>query len=135
MNKILIDRYSDSGKQTIGVGYVIDENGYIKKEFHTLELSWKENKRSISCIPTGTYKIKKRTTKKFGNHFILLDVPNRSYILIHKGNYYTDIRGCILVGSDLTDLNKDGEIDVINSTKTVKEIYELLPDESEIIIK
>ena len=51
-------------------------------------------------------------------------MPNRSEILIHKGNYYTDILGCILIGSDLADINKDGLLDVTNSKNSVRRLME-----------
>lgn len=38
---------------------------------HTIELPWKQNQRSISCIPEGKYEILPRFSKKFKHHFIL----------------------------------------------------------------
>jgi len=91
-------------------------------------LPWKNNERNISCIPLGIYDVKKRTSKKFYNHFHVLDVPNRSFILLHHGNYYTDIRGCILVGQDIEDINGDGNEDVVNSKLEMKSLLALMPD-------
>ena len=132
--RMLISRYIDTGKQYIGNGFLLDEDNIIKYEFRTLELSWKFNVRNESCIPKGKYKVVKRNSPKFKNHFHILDVENRDYILIHNGNYYTDIRGCVLVGDDLMYLNNDNEIDVINSKKTLKKLYNLLPEEFELTI-
>jgi len=126
--ELLIERYPHSKKETIGSGFVLD-NDFIKYEFLTLELPWKDNQRRVSCIPIGEYTVVKRWSKKFGNHFHVLDVPNRDYILIHKGNYHTDILGCILPGDDLDDINDDNEVDVINSTKTLNKLIKLLPSE------
>jgi hypothetical protein len=64
----------------------------------TLEPPWQHNMRNISCIPAGEYVVKKHFSRKFGDCFHVLDVPNRSGILIHAGNYVQDTRGCILVG-------------------------------------
>ena len=125
--KLLIERYPHSKKETIGSGFVL-ENDFIKYEFLTLELPWKDNKKRVSCIPIGEYPVVKRWSKKFGDHFHILDVPNRDYILIHKGNYHTDILGCILPGDDLDDINDDNEVDVINSTKTLNKLLKMLPD-------
>ena len=133
--KMLISRYIDTGKQYIGNGFLLSEDdNIIKYEFRTLELSWKSNIRNISCIPKGTYKVVKRKSKKFKKHFHILDVKGREYILIHNGNYYTDIRGCVLIGDDLRYLNQDNEIDVVNSRKTLKKLYKLLPNEFELEI-
>jgi len=131
--KLLIERYPNSEKQTIGNGYVL-KNDFIQFEFRTLELPWLNNKRKVSCIPTGDYKVKKRYSKKFGNHFHIQNVKDRSYILIHKGNYYTDILGCILVGDDLSYINDDNEIDVVNSVNTMKQLLKRLPNKFDLSI-
>ena len=133
--KMLISRYIDTDKQTIGNGFLLSiPDNYIRYEFRTLELSYKANKRSISCIPCGKYKVVKRQSKKYGNHFHILNVPNRSYILIHNGNYNHQTKGCVLVGNDLAYLNADNKIDVINSKKTLKTLYSKLPNEFDLEI-
>lgn len=61
-----------------------------------LELPWAGNQRSISCIPEGVYKIQRRYSPRFKEHFELLDVPNRTAILIHPANNaQRDLRGCL----------------------------------------
>lgn len=51
------------------------------------------------CIPEGTYKLRKFFSSKNRENVLLLeDVPGRSYIEIHVGNYAKDSRGCILPG-------------------------------------
>ena len=68
----------------------------------TLELAWKDNQRSISCIPAGEYKVRLRLQRESATrdyiHLLVQDVPNRSYILVHIGNTTADTKGCILVG-------------------------------------
>jgi len=130
--KLLISRYSFSDKQTIGNGYVLDDNGIIIYEFNTLELPFKDNKRNISCIPIGDYLVKKRYSKKFKTHFHIQDVPNRKWILIHRGNFHTQIRGCCIVGNDLNYINDDNYIDVANSSKTMLKLLKILPKEFEL---
>lgn len=77
---------------------------YVNGEFisHTLELSWKNNQKSVSCVPRGVYDCRVRLAKDSAsrnyNHLILENVPNRSYILFHRGNTSKDSRGCILTG-------------------------------------
>jgi len=74
-----------------------------KKVCSTIELPWKENKPQVSCIPEGNYELKKRYTARFGNHFILLNVPNRSFILLHAANdALKEMKGCIAPVSFLT---------------------------------
>jgi len=40
----------------------------------------------------------------------------------------------VLVGSDLTDINNDGYVDVINSKKTLNKMLEILTDRFELEI-
>ena len=73
----------------------------------TVELPWKENKTMISCIPEGTYVVKKRasavvkrTSKgKYELGWEVTNVPNRTYIMVHIGNTVKDFNGCIGVGT------------------------------------
>src|SRR5436190_10748181 len=78
-----------------------------EKVCSTIELPWKENKTQVSCIPEGKYELKKRYTERFGNHFILMNVPNRSFILLHAANdALKEMRGCIAPVSFLTGEGK-----------------------------
>lgn len=62
----------------------------------TIELSWKENQSRVSCIPEGKYRLMKRYSRKFGWHLEILDVKNRSLILIQTANNATkELMGCI----------------------------------------
>ena len=101
------------------------------KDFNclTLELPWLDNKTSISCILEGSYRARKRVSKRNGKVIELIGVPNRTYIQIHKGNFTSDIEGCILVGDTLKDINQDGTPDVGNSGKTMAKLYDIVPEE------
>lgn len=64
---------------------------------HTLEPSL--TRKDHPAIPAGTYKVQMYPSAKFkGMRPILLNVPRRSGILIHEGNYPSNTQGCILVG-------------------------------------
>ena len=128
----LVRKPSDE-KQTLG-DLAVSENGVGIFACKTLELPWKNNQRNISCIPTGTYQVVKRTSEKYGNHLHLLNIPDRSMILIHAGNYYTQTQGCILVGSDYEDINQDGITDVRESRLTLQKLVNLMPDQFELKI-
>lgn len=93
---------------------------------HTLELPWRENARSISCIPAGEYPVEIRISPKYGEIYWVKDVPKRTYILIHSGNwagdtskgYKSHVNGCILLGKDRGILSNQWA--VLNSRITVK---------------
>lgn len=124
--RIVIERYDYGDKQTIGKLFLLDDHNTILSQYWSLELPDKNNKKRVSCIPEGEYIAIKHKSPRFKDCFWIQDVPNRSEILIHKGNYYFDILGCILIGSDLRDLNKDGLQDVVSSSKSVRELFNMV---------
>lgn len=128
-----LNRLSSSDVQTTGE-MILKDNADEIYSCKTLELPWRNNNINISCIPPGKYKVIKRYSEKYRNHFHVLNVPGRSMILIHAGNYYTDTRGCILVGKDLTDINADGFRDVTASRLTLAKLNQLLPERFELTI-
>lgn len=113
-------------KQTLGDGEVFMGTKSIFG-FKTLELPWLNNQQQVSCIPEGEYEVVKRHSPKYKNHFHVTEVPGRSWILIHSGNFYSDILGCILPGNAFRDINKDGLLDVISSATVMKLLNDLMP--------
>ena len=97
----------------------------------TLELPWRDNNQSISCIPQGQYKVIQRASPKYGKIYWVTKVQGRSYILIHSGNYAGDVskgykthvRGCILLGQKMGTLG--GQKAVLNSRVTVNKFMRL----------
>lgn len=80
---------------------IYDTDGHINhniQKFCTLELPWRDNRPRESCIPCGRYVCRRVCSPKFGDTFEICDVPNRSNILYHSGNYYKDTQGCVLLG-------------------------------------
>jgi len=107
MKEVYLFRRRTSDHGTEGI---LTTDGFFSK---TLELPWRNNQRSISCIPPGEYIVKIRKSPKYGSVYWVTGVPNRSWILIHSGNvggdvrkinpntrkrFRTHINGCILLG-------------------------------------
>jgi len=71
---------------------------------HTLELPYIDNIDTISTLPSGTYAAKIRADSDRGWRIELENVPSRSNVQIHVGNFTSQIFGCTLVGTS-ADLN------------------------------
>lgn len=120
----VITRSNLSNKETMG-RLVVTSTGQITTVWScdTLELPYIDNKTNISCIPTGTYQCMIQPFHAT-EMYELQNVPGRFAVFIHNGNYATgnkvDTEGCILLGSAFSDINADGQQDVINSDNTVE---------------
>jgi len=129
-----LPRFQSDKFQTLG--NLVFWNQTIKEfECATLELAWNDNKQDISCIPEGVYKVVKRYSEKFKDHWHITDVPGRELILIHSGNFYFELKGCILVGEKHVHINNDSLVDVSNSKKTLNEINKVLGNQKEFELK
>jgi hypothetical protein len=94
----------------------------------TLELPFKGNKPDVSSIPRGRYEYYKRISPKNGDVLELRNVPERTYIQIHAGNFTRQIQGCILVGDSIKHIDGDTIPDVSNSKKTLKKLLDKVSD-------
>lgn len=124
--KIHLYRYESTDHGTFGR---IQIDG---KYFHTLELPWIDNKNNISCIPIGEYETDIYPSSRFGNVYLVKNVPGRSGILIHQGNFggnklkglKSNIEGCILLGKSRGIIS--GQKCVLNSRIAVKEFMDTI---------
>lgn len=79
-----------------GTNGLLTVGSYSEPLCYTIELPWRNNELNRSCIPEGTYVLKRRYSQKFRWHLQVADVPGRSYILIHPANHATrELKGCI----------------------------------------
>jgi hypothetical protein len=131
----ILREYRDNA--TIGHLSIFDEKNNLLFSCKSLELPWKENQRKVSCIPEGEYDVIKMTptAKRPYTYLHVLNVPGRDSILFHPGNYTRQILGCILPGEKHIDLDKDGTIDITNTTATLKMMTAILPNRFKLIIK
>ncbi len=129
---LLIIRDTFTENSTIGKLF-IDGESFCD----TLELAWKNNVRNISCIPAGEYKVRLRLPRESATrdyvHLLVKDVPDRDYILFHRGNTSKDTSGCILVGNGR-------EQDAVKNSRLamdllIKEIINLGGENINLIIK
>jgi hypothetical protein len=132
MINLLLIRDTFSKESTIGELFI---NG--ERFCDTLENPWLDNQRNISCIPEGEYPVRLRLARESATrdylHLLIQDVPNRDYILFHRGNFPKDTSGCILLGQGTQQ-------DVVNNSTlamdlVMKEILNLGGTNINLIIK
>jgi hypothetical protein len=124
---------------TPGTWYDTDHKTIIAK---TLELPWRGNAMSsdpakASCVPAGIL-LFRREPPKPGRPYIYfraIHVIGRNFepaygasnILIHRANKVEQLLGCIAPGSRHVDLDKDGGVDIVESTKKMDWMAANLP--------
>lgn len=80
----------------------------------TLERNWKNNQINESCVPEGEYLTERILWPLHGEVFRLLNTAPRTDVLIHKGNFITETKGCIILGS-YYEKTQDGKVFVADS--------------------
>ena len=134
MKKLILKRFFSNHKKTLG-NLFLNEDIKTILMLKTLELPWVDNKPRISCIPKGTYQAKVHNSSKFGWCLWFQNVPGRSEILIHQGNFTSQILGCILPGVLHDDINNDGIMDVKHSGIAIEALRHYIGDMGEIEIE
>ena len=130
-----LNRITDNGTQTVGSLTLYDSLHNALLRFDTLELSYNNNKRGKSCITPGLYVVNRKMSYRHGSCFELHNVLGRDNILIHKGNFNSDTKGCILVGNGFKDINQDFQVDVLNSKIAMDNLLRTLKTTTTIQIK
>ena len=104
----------------------------IQKELFcvTLEPSDLLNLKGRSSIPAQQYDCLRYLSPRFGETFIVTDVPDRTDVLFHPGNKVIDTEGCILLGQYPSKLK--GDRAVLNSGETFKAFMALMKGHSAI---
>ena len=121
--------------QTLGV---LRGDG-LDRSLNVLERPWRDNRRNDSCVPpapggSAIYTLKHRSVpwSKFDYpHLVVENVPSRDHILFHRGNYYSQIKGCKLPGLDFSNVNNDGLVDVTDSKKALRLLLDSVPESGE----
>lgn len=100
--RVILSRHETSHQGTFGT--LATDSGF---KCYTGELPDNGNAPQISCIPTGVYPV---LYVKINGHwkYMLQNVPHRTSIEIHAGNYCgeppwfdSDVLGCILLGRSI----------------------------------
>lgn len=113
---------------------VVFDGVFSRLDLASLELPWKNNDQGVSCIPAGRYRLVPRSTQERGNHLLVENVPGREWILIHRGNYPSDVLGCILVGREHVDINGDRIPDVTNSRVALGQLTQIIQEPATLVV-
>jgi len=138
MHRIVLERFSYAPDGTFG--RLILPTG---KTFFTVERPWLGNKARESCVPDGVYLMEKRRSpvveRTSGGDYVegweVTDVPGRTYIMLHPGNWPHNFEGCIGVGMEYRVL--DGRNGVTQSRLAFAQVMAALdgPQQWEIEIR
>lgn len=113
--------------QTTGTCNVYDNDGRLVFSALSLERGDRNNERNVSCVPTGEYEIRLEWSNRFQQRlWELKGVPGRSECKFHAANYWYQLNGCIALGLDLKDINRDGYRDVTSSRTTMKRFHKAM---------
>jgi hypothetical protein len=135
---IVLERFKFSNQGTLG--RLLDKDGGSFSGLVTLELPWKDNARSVSCIPRGSYKCSPVVSPRFGDCYQVDEVPGRSHILFHHGNFAgdrslgmrTDSNGCILLGYKHSKLQGQ---DAVLSSRVARTLFESSLDNQSFVLE
>lgn len=113
------------------IGDLTDNDAFICK---ILELPWKNNTPTLSCIPEGVFVYKRvpvpfhlkwMEAKGYKTLFEAQNVPGRSGVFIHIGNGPKNTLGCQLTGIDQeVDFVSQSELAMANFMMYVKDLDE-----------
>ena len=121
--KIVVNRILSNEHKTLSECTLL-EHGIPIMEFKGIELPWLNNKRNVSCIPENLYRAVAVRRASFPHKYAIwiLDVPQRSQIMIHTANYARQLLGCLAPGRGFKDIDNDGIIDVYSSQDVMDEL-------------
>ena len=89
---LILERFFHGAGSTVG-RFLLDG-----RSVYSIERPWLLNQPWESCIPEGEYALRPYSSERFPNVWEVCDVPGRSHILIHAGNWSRDVSGCIAPG-------------------------------------
>ena len=89
------------------------------KRLYSLEQPWNDNKELASCIPEGTYLVKRDRTGRH-QYYAVQNIPERTFVEWHPANKVSQLAGCTAFGQKRSDDN----ISLVSSELALKDILE-----------
>lgn len=140
LDTIVLERWADHDEHGV-FGEMYHEGKWLCK---TVERPWQDNKPFVSCVPARVYDLEPFTRSNGDEVYCLIDeragvvrteaeLPasgGRYAVLIHKGNWMTDLAGCIAPGEDYSygPDSHDGtrRLMVTNSAKATRDLFDYI---------
>jgi len=123
MKQVVLQRAWSDSRATIGMLSVLGET---HDPIFTLENPLRLNAPD-SRIPSGEYECEPYSGTKFKDVYVIKNVPHRTDILIHWGNFEKDTEGCVLIGLGSGML--DGQPAVMASKPAFSKLREIVGEE------
>ena len=123
----IIYRFEKTEKGTISVNLVNTGNQSYNQFGYNIELPYLDNRVDVSCILPGIYDFQKIVRSDGSEAIEILNVPNRTHILAHSGNYMKDTLGCILPNISYSYTKETRTPYGITSRPQIKQLMRALP--------
>lgn len=132
----ILEREKAHKDSQVGVLTFVDlDNGERFLQLYTVERTWRRNEENNSCIPAGKYQVSEWDSPKFGKCFKIHNVLDRKYVLIHVANYAYQLQGCIAPGLSRADVDGDGDVDDVASSRAALNLMlNNLPESFDLVI-
>ena len=127
---------------------------YIGGEFfcNTIEQSWRDNRRFVSCVPVGEYTLERYVSDKYGEVVALVNHDlgvyarkhevtdgDRYACLFHAANWSSQLQGCIAPGEALAWGQRSEKfapnVMVTNSRVMLKDFLAEVKDDNRLLIR
>jgi hypothetical protein len=132
---IKLHRFKQDWNQTSGTVTVLDDDNDPVFASISLERGWRNNQVSVSCIPEGVYSVVLEYSNRFKKDlWEIKDVPGRSECKFHAANLWSQLNGCVALGTSPRDINNDGYLDPVRSRDTMKEFHRVLDGHTEALL-
>lgn len=133
--RVEIIRHTQDKNQTLGVCTVFDDKNNPVFTAISLERGWRNNESNVSCVPEGTYPVVLEYSPRFKQDlWELKEVPNRTECKFHSSNFWHQLNGCIALGVQAIDINKDQYKDVTRSKISMGLFHEVLRGQTEVTL-
>ncbi len=123
----IIYRLEQNSKGTISANLLNTGDDTFNQFGYNVELPFESNSVNVSAIPSGIYTFTKRVSDERGNYLEIHNVPKRTSILVHVGNFMKDTEGCILPCLKWGEHSIKSEYVGTSSRTALRQLYRALP--------